>query len=97
MQQTQGRLNCLLHAYREVTRAVDLESVLQHIVQAARELVDARYAALGVTRDGALTRFLHTGMDTGMDTGTDTAMDTGTAEAIGHLPEGKGVPAGQPA
>ncbi|WP_026208063.1 GAF domain-containing protein [Catelliglobosispora koreensis] len=48
-------------------------------MEAARDLVDARYAALGVTREGVLTRFLHTGMD------------PHTVEAIGHLPEGKGV------
>ncbi|WP_020524771.1 GAF domain-containing protein [Catelliglobosispora koreensis] len=79
VQQTQSRLRGLLSAYREITRAVDLEEVLRRIMESARELVDARYAALGVTRDGALTRFLHTGMD------------PRTVEAIGHLPEGKGV------
>jgi GAF domain-containing protein len=79
VQDTQGRLRGLLRAYLEVARAVDLEELLLHIVNAARELVDARYAALGVIQQGRLVRFLHTGMD-----------DV-TVESIGHLPEGKGV------
>jgi hypothetical protein len=52
--------------------------VLRHIVEAARELVNARYAALGVVAGGRLVRFLHTGM-----------ADEVVAR-IGHLPEGKG-------
>jgi GAF domain-containing protein len=79
VQETQGRLRGLLDAYRQVTSAVDLETVLGHIVEAARQLVNARYAALGVVRENQLVRFLHTGM----------AADT--VAAIGHLPEGKGV------
>ncbi len=79
VQDTQSRLRGLLDAYRQVTRVVDLEEVLRHIVEAARQLVSAQYAALGVVRDGHLVRFLHTGMD------------ERTVAAIGHLPEGKGV------
>jgi GAF domain-containing protein len=79
VQATQGRLRGLLRANLEVARAVDVEQVLRHILDAATSLVDARYAALGVVRDGRLVRFVHTGMD-----------DT-TIEAIGSLPEGKGL------
>jgi GAF domain-containing protein len=79
VQDTQGRLRGLLRANLEVARAVDLEQLLRHIVDAARDLVNARYAALGVVRQGRLVRFLHTGMD------------DATVAAIGHLPEGKGV------
>lgn len=79
VQETQGRLRGLLAAYRQVTREVDLEEVLRHIVEAARELVSAQYAALGVVRDGHLVRFLHAGME------------VQTVAAIGRLPEGKGV------
>ncbi|NMH99168.1 GAF domain-containing protein [Pseudonocardia acidicola] len=75
----QGRLRGLLRANHEVARGVDLEEVLTHIVTAAGELVDARYAALGVVSQGRLTRFIHTGMD------------AGTVERIGPLPAGKGV------
>ena len=79
VQDTQGRLRGLLRANQEVARAVDLEELLRHIVSAAAELVNARYAALGVVRQGRLVRFLHAGMD------------DETVAAIGHLPEGKGV------
>jgi len=79
VQDTQGRLRGLLHAYLTVARAVDLEEVLRHIVEAARQLVNSRYAALGVVQQGRLVRFLHTGM----------APETVTL--IGALPEGKGV------
>src|SRR4051812_27910528 len=49
------------------------------IVEAARALVDARYAALGVMAHGGLVRFIHTGMDAHL------------VQEIGRLPEGKGV------
>jgi hypothetical protein len=79
VQDSQGRLRGLLRAYLAVARAGDLDVVLRHIVEAARQLVNARYAALGVIAEGRLVRFLHTGM----------AGDV-VAE-IGHLPEGKGL------
>jgi GAF domain-containing protein len=79
VQDTQGRLRGLLRAYLTVARADDLDDVLQHIINAARELVDARYAALGVIVRGRLVRFVHTGMP------------DETVEHIGHLPEGKGL------
>jgi GAF domain-containing protein len=79
VQATQGRLQGLLRANHTVASAVDLDDVLGHIVEAARELVDARYAALGVVDRGRLVRFLHAGM-----------ADADVA-AIGHLPEGKGL------
>jgi GAF domain-containing protein len=79
VQGAQGRLRGLLRAFLAVARADSLDTVLQHVVQAARELVDARYAALGVVSRGHLSRFVHTGMD------------TETVAAIGHPPEGKGL------
>jgi transcriptional regulator with GAF, ATPase, and Fis domain len=79
VQDSQGRLRGLLRAYLAVARADDLDVVLRHIVEAARELVNARYAALGVTAGGSADAFLHTGM----------ADDV--VAAIGHLPEGKGL------
>lgn len=79
VQETQGRLRGLLRAYLTIAGAADLEDVLRHIVSAARELVSARYAALGVVRDGRLVRFLHEGMD------------ADTVARIGALPEGKGL------
>ena len=77
---TQGRLRGLLRATQVVTGDLALPVVLQPIVEAARDLVGARYAALGVIApDGGLAEFVHVGMP-------DEAV-----EAIGHLPQGKGL------
>jgi two-component system, NarL family, sensor histidine kinase DevS len=63
-----------------VTGDLGLPVVLQRIVAAARDLVGARYAALGVIApDGGLSEFVHVGMP-------DEAVAT-----IGHLPHGKGL------
>src|SRR4051812_2033497 len=45
---TQGRLRALLRATQTVTTDLSLPLVLRHIVDAARELVGARYSAIGV-------------------------------------------------
>jgi GAF domain-containing protein len=63
VQDCQGRLRGLLRANLEVACGVDLEDVLRHLVDASRELVHARYAAVGVVRDGHLIRFVPAGMD----------------------------------
>ncbi|MER6767994.1 MULTISPECIES: sensor histidine kinase [Amycolatopsis] len=77
---TQGRLRGLLRATQSITGSLALPALLRRLVEAACELVGARYAALGVIGpDGRLSEFVHTGMD---------------AEAvarIGRLPEGKGL------
>ena len=79
VQDAQGRLRGLLHAYLAVARADNLDTVLRHVVEAARALVNARYAALGVVGHGHLARFVHTGMNPGVVT------------QVGHLPQGKGL------
>lgn len=79
VQKTQGRLRGLLRANLAVAQGVDLEAVLSHIVTAAKDLVDARYAALGVIEDGHLVRFLHDGMSSEL------------VSQIGDLPQGKGL------
>ena len=57
---TQGRLRGLLRANQMVTGDLALPVLLHHIVDAARELVGARYAALGVNaRTGGLAQFVH--------------------------------------
>ena len=59
---------------------LDLPVVLERIVRAAVELVDARYGALGVIAErGGLEAFIHVGMPPEQ------------VAAIGHLPEGRGV------
>ena len=63
-----------------VTGDLGLPVVLQRIVEAARDLVGARYAALGVIApDGGLAEFVHVGMP------------QPAVEAIGYLPQGKGI------
>lgn len=77
---TQGRLRALLRANAAVADDLSLPVVLRRIVDAARELVDARYAALGVVgSDGTLVEFVHSGMD------------DATVEEIGDLPRGLGL------
>ena len=75
------RLRELLRAQGAIIGVLDLQAVLRQIVQAACELVDAPFGALGViTPDGTgLEQFIHVGMD-----------DSTVAE-IGRLPEGKGL------
>lgn len=60
---------------------LDIEVVLRSVVEAARELTSAEYAALGVLdRDRTeLERFIYLGID------------DETRRAIGHLPRGRGV------
>jgi two-component system, NarL family, sensor histidine kinase DevS len=71
----------LLDAVRAIAGDLDLESVLERVVIAGCELVDARYGALGVIdEDGeALSAFVHHGVD------------APTVRRIGHLPEGRGI------
>ena len=62
-----------------VASGLELADVLQHVVEAAAQLLDARYAALGVIGDDRmLAEFVHTGFD-------------GDIERIGHLPRGDGI------
>lgn len=77
---TRERMNALLDAVVAVASGLDLDATLRQIVQAAMDLVDARYGALGVLgTDGALTDFIYVGID------------DATRELIGDLPTGRGV------
>ena len=77
----QARVQHLLDAFLSVSTGLDLPSTLRRIVESACDLVDARYGALGVLRQGGdgLSAFIHVGVD------------DETAARMGHLPEGKGV------
>ncbi len=76
----QDRLRRLLRANREIISELSLDGVLRRIVEAARELARAEYAALGVIgTDGSLEQFIHVGMD------------DATVAAIGELPKGRGL------
>jgi len=77
---TQGRLRGLLRANQVVIGDLALPVLLRRIADAARELVGARYAALGVISPaGGLAEFVHVGMP------------AETVTRIGHLPQGKGL------
>src|SRR4051795_1987939 len=78
----QARVQHLLDAFLSVSAGLDLPSTLRRIVETARDLVDARYGALGVPRQdgGGLAAFVHVGAD------------DETAARLEDLPEGRGVP-----
>jgi signal transduction histidine kinase len=74
------RLRRLLDAVSHVVGELDLAHVLERIVAAAVELVDARWGALGViSPDGRLDEIVHVGMT------------PAEVRAIGHLPDGHGL------
>lgn len=77
----QERLGSLLHAVQTIASEIELPIVLGKIVEAAVQLVDAGYGAIGViSSDGAsLEQFIHVGLKPG-----DEAR-------IGHLPRGRGL------
>jgi signal transduction histidine kinase len=71
----------VLDIARSVLAELDLEVVLNRVLESARELTEARYAALGVLGSSRteLERFLTIGID------------ESNREAIGALPRGRGV------
>lgn len=76
----QGRLRGLLRANALIAADLSLPAVLRQIVGAARDLLGARHAALGVLgRDGELEQFVHAGMDGEL------------VARIGDLPRGQGI------
>ncbi|GLZ36674.1 GAF domain-containing protein [Actinokineospora sp. NBRC 105648] len=79
LMRTRDSLQGLLDAVMAVAAGLELDSTLQRIVQAAVDLVDARYGALGVLGHRGLSRFLYEGID------------AGTRAGMGHLPEGRGL------
>jgi two-component system, NarL family, sensor histidine kinase DevS len=77
----EGRFRRLIDVGNEVLSELDLEAVLESVVEAARELTGARYAALGVLdpERRELERFINVGID------------EETRRGIGSLPRGRGV------
>ncbi|AYF97022.1 sensor histidine kinase [Protaetiibacter intestinalis] len=74
------RLRRLLDVVPQVIGELELDHVLERIIEAAVDLVSARWGALGVIApDGTLERFVHVGMA------------PPEVVAIGHLPEGHGL------
>lgn len=77
---SRDRLGGLLAAFLAVTSDLDLRETLHRIVQAAADLVDARYGALGVLGPGdSLAEFVYVGID------------DRTRALIGELPTGHGL------
>ena len=77
---TRDRAHALLEAVVGVAGYLDLEVVLRRIVEAAVQLVDARYGALGVIGEGGtLVEFVPIGLD------------PSEIAAIHHWPEGRGL------
>ena len=74
------RLRALLRANSAVVEDLDLPAVLRRIVDAAVQLVDAEFGAIGVIgSDGTLEEFIHVGMT------------PAEVSAIGRLPQGHGL------
>lgn len=76
----ESTLRALNQALLLIAEEAPLEQILQRIVEAAAELADARYAALGVTdAGGQLSAFIHTGMS------------SAEVAALPHMPRGRGL------
>lgn len=75
------RLRRLIDVGRGLVAQLDLEAVLREVVEVARELTGARYAALGILDEDRreLERFIYVGID------------EETRAEIGDLPRGRGV------
>lgn len=76
-----GQLQALAQASLALTSELSLEHVLQKIAEVARDVLQAKYAALGVINESG------TGLSQFLTAGIDEAAKT----AIGPLPTGKGV------
>ena len=62
---TDERLEQLLEVGRSIVSELDLETLLRRVLDAARDLTGAEYAALGVLDEDktGLERFLNSGID----------------------------------
>ena len=78
--QVERHVGALVQAGMVLASELDLDTLLQRIADLSREVIGARYAAVGVLGDQReLLRFVHSGID------------QATVDRIGHLPEGRGV------
>ncbi|MGZ8717150.1 MAG: GAF domain-containing protein [Gaiellaceae bacterium] len=77
----EARLRRLIEAGRALIAEHDIETVLRQLLDVAREITGARYAAIGVLDDRReeLQRFITAGID------------HATQSAIGDLPRGRGI------
>ncbi len=79
--QSAAQMRAVLEVAESVLEELDIEIVLSRVLEVARTLTSARYAAVGVLDEGRtqLERFITSGID------------EATRNAIGHLPRGRGV------
>jgi len=75
------KLQRLMAAVMMITADVELQDLLRHIVEEARSLVDARYAALGVLNPAR----------TGLEQFVTVGLSEAEEKAIGPRPTGRGV------
>lgn len=75
------RLRRLIEVGRSLVSRLDLEGVLDLVLDAARDLTGARYAALGILDEA----------QTGVERFVTRGVDARTHAAIGHPPRGRGV------
>lgn len=75
------RLKRLIDVGRALLAELDVEAILELVLETARELTDARYAALGILDDKReeLERFVTSGID------------PSAHKSIGDLPRGRGI------
>ncbi|HET9303400.1 MAG TPA: GAF domain-containing protein [Propionibacteriaceae bacterium] len=84
----QERLGSLLTANRSIVQELSLPAVLRRIVDTARDVARARYAALGVIgADGSLEQFLYVGLDED----AMRAIGASSSEPCHDPPRGRGV------
>ncbi|WP_410659088.1 GAF domain-containing protein [Amycolatopsis sp. lyj-112] len=77
---TRDKMDGLLEAVLAVASGLELDTTLRRIVQAAIDLAEASYGAVGVIADdGSLAEFVYLGID------------GETEQQIGHLPKGHGL------
>lgn len=77
---SEARLRDLIRINHELTSNLDMPKVVQRIVEIGKELLNARYAAIGILGDERrIKELIHAGMD-------DEAIDL-----IGRVPEGRGL------
>jgi signal transduction histidine kinase len=84
----QQRLRRLLIANRSIVQELSLPAVLRRILDTAKDVSGAKYAALGVIgADGLLEEFLHLGLD------EDAVQAVGgsVSEPCHNLPKGRGL------
>lgn len=77
---SQARLRDLVRINHELTSNLDMPKIIQRIVEIGKELLDARYAAIGILGDERrIKELIHAGMDQDV------------VDMIDRVPEGRGL------